>query len=85
MQINLEQEPIVEMNKSTFLSSLSCMESDPLNIKVSIPCGGYVAGQKIEVIIEGRNESDQVIDSYDVELHRVSFEFKLDANQHQNK
>lgn len=44
-------------------------------MKVSIPFGGYIPGQNIEVTIETSNETDQELYSFCVALRRVSLVF----------
>lgn len=51
---------------------MSCVESDPLDMKVSIPATGYVPGDTINVTIETKNDSDQDISTFNVALRRVS-------------
>lgn len=71
----LFQEPKTTKKESTFLSGffLNCVESDPLNMKISIPQTGFVPGQTINITIETNNDSDQDVSSFNVAFRRVNY------------
>lgn len=50
---------------------LFCCTSDPLQMKVSMPVGGYTPGQTINLEIDARNQSDQDVDSFTAQLIKV--------------
>lgn len=48
-----------------------CCKSEPFIVSVTLPCSGYVSGQKIPFAIEYVNKSDVDIEATDVILTRT--------------
>lgn len=62
---------------------LGCFRSDPLHIVASIPVGGYVPGQTIDLSLEVDNKSNQRVPYFQMQLVKVGdfdFEFKFIFN-----
>lgn len=51
---------------------LFCCTSDPLELVVRMPVGGYTPGQTINLDVEAKNKSDQDVESFTAELLKVS-------------
>lgn len=51
---------------------LFCCSSDPLEMTVRIPVGGYTPGQTINLDIEAKNRSDQDVEGFTAQLLKVS-------------
>lgn len=51
---------------------LFCCTSDPLELVVRIPVGGYTPGQTINLDVEAKNKSDQDVEYFSAQLLKVS-------------
>lgn len=70
------QNPLVAEVGTRFnlFGLLFCFLSGPLRITVRTPVGGYTPGQIINVQINARNQSDQPVSEFRVQLLKVSDE-----------
>lgn len=53
---------------------MCCCVSDPLEMSVRMPVGGYTPGQTINLDIEARNKSDQDVEGFTAQLLKVSIQ-----------
>lgn len=58
---------------------LFCCTSDPLQMTVRMPVGGYTPGQTINLDVDATNNSDQDVEGFTAQLLKVS-ERKLYSN-----
>lgn len=53
---------------------MCCCVSDPLDMIVRIPVGGYTPGQTINLDVEAWNKSDQDVEGFTAQLLKVSIQ-----------
>lgn len=59
------------MEKKYFICFLLCCQSGPLKITGSIPVGGYVPGQTIELSLHIDNRSDETFQNFVIRIMKV--------------
>lgn len=65
--------PVVRVGVKTFYlcGFLCCFESQPVTIHAKTPVGGYTPGQTINLEFTVKNECNETLDAFTVELRNV--------------
>lgn len=67
------QEPVHGVKRKTFYPCFicCCIESDPLDMTVNLPVGGFTPGQTINISIDAKNKSDNDVSIFHAALIKV--------------